>query len=166
VGAAVASALSDWARLPDWQRRLLVACGAGAGMAAVYNVPLGGALFALEVLLGTLTLPLVLPALATSLIATAIAWIALPTAPTYTIPTYAVQRLADRVGGDRRADRRAGGESAGYAWSRARTRCARPGGGAGGADRRVHGAGRDWRSPTRSCWATANRSCSWRSWRS
>jgi H+/Cl- antiporter ClcA len=90
TGAAVASALSDWARLPDWQRRLLVACGAGAGMAAVYNVPLGGALFALEVLLGTLTLPLVLPALATSAIATAVAWIALPTAPTYRIPSYPV----------------------------------------------------------------------------
>ncbi len=90
AGAAVASALSEWARLPEWQRRLLVACGAGAGMAAVYNVPLGGALFALEVLLGTLTLPLVLPALATSAIATAIAWIALPTAPTYTIPSYPV----------------------------------------------------------------------------
>lgn len=89
-GAAVASGLSDWARLPEWQRRLLVACGAGAGMAAVYNVPLGGALFALEVLLGTLTLPLVLPALATSLIATAVAWIALPTAPTYKITTYSV----------------------------------------------------------------------------
>jgi chloride channel protein, CIC family len=90
TGAALASALSEWARLPEWQRRLLVACGAGAGMAAVYNVPLGGALFALEVLLGTLTLPLVLPALATSAIATAIAWIALPTAPTYTIPSYPV----------------------------------------------------------------------------
>ena len=90
AGAAVASALSDWARLPDWQRRLLVACGVGAGMAAVYNVPLGGALFALEVLLGTLTLPLVLPALATSLIATGIAWIALPTSPTYKIPSYPV----------------------------------------------------------------------------
>jgi CIC family chloride channel protein len=90
AGAAVASALSDWARLPDWQRRLLVACGAGAGMAAVYNVPLGGALFALEVLLGTLTLPLVLPALATSLVATAVAWIALPTAPTYSITTYPI----------------------------------------------------------------------------
>ncbi len=90
AGAAVASALSEWARLPDWQRRLLVACGAGAGMAAVYNVPLGGALFALEVLLGTLTLPLVLPALATSLIATGVAWIALPTGPTYTIPNYPV----------------------------------------------------------------------------
>jgi CIC family chloride channel protein len=90
AGAAVASAVSDWAKLPEWQRRLLVACGAGAGMAAVYNVPLGGALFALEVLLGTLTLPLVLPALATSLIATGVAWIALPTAPTYDIPSYPI----------------------------------------------------------------------------
>ena len=88
VGAAVASSLSDWARLPVWQRRLLVASGAGAGMAAVYNVPLGGALFALEVLLGTVSLPLVLPALATSLIATAVAWVALPMRPTYVVPTY------------------------------------------------------------------------------
>jgi H+/Cl- antiporter ClcA len=59
-------------------------------MAAVYNVPLGGALFALEVLLGALTLPLVLPALATTLIATSVAWVALPTAPTYLIPSYHV----------------------------------------------------------------------------
>ena len=52
-GAAFASRCSDWARLPLWQRRLLVAAGAGAGFSAVYNVPLGGTLFALEVLLGT-----------------------------------------------------------------------------------------------------------------
>jgi len=90
AGASLASLLSDWAKLPEWQRRLLVACGAGAGMAAVYNVPLGGALFALEVLLGTLTLPLVLPALASAAIATAVAWIALPTQPTYSVPTFTV----------------------------------------------------------------------------
>jgi H+/Cl- antiporter ClcA len=57
-------------------------------MAAVYNVPLGGALFALEVLLGTLSLPLVLPALTTSLVATAVAWVALGSRPTYLVPTY------------------------------------------------------------------------------
>jgi H+/Cl- antiporter ClcA len=90
VGAAVASALSDWAGLPVSQRRLLVASGAGAGMAAVYNVPLGGALFALEVLLGTISLPLVLPALATTLTATAVAWVALPTRATYIVPEYNV----------------------------------------------------------------------------
>ncbi|MDQ2896834.1 MAG: chloride channel protein, partial [Actinomycetota bacterium] len=76
--------------LPTWQRRLLVASGAGAGFAAVYNVPLGGALFALEVLLGTLALPLVLPALAVSVIATAVAWVTLGTAHTYTMPVYGV----------------------------------------------------------------------------
>lgn len=85
AGAAIASTLGDRAGLPEWQRRLLVACGAGAGMAAVYNVPLGGALFALEVLLGTLALPLVLPALGTALIATAVAWVSVPKAPTYLI---------------------------------------------------------------------------------
>jgi CIC family chloride channel protein len=90
TGAAFASTLGEWAGVPEWQRRLLVACGAGAGMAAVYNVPLGGALFALEVLLGTLTLPLVLPALATALIATAIAWSVVPSAPTYSIPGYSI----------------------------------------------------------------------------
>ena len=90
AGAATASRFADWTRLPLWQRRLLVASGAGAGMAAVYNVPLGGALFALEVLLGTLALPLVLPALVTSVIATAVAWITLGTNPTYSVPNYGV----------------------------------------------------------------------------
>lgn len=88
AGAALASRLSNLARLPPDQRRLLVACGAGAGMAAVYNVPLGGALFAIEVLLGTLTLPLVLPALVVSALATLVSWLGLPHTPTYAVPAY------------------------------------------------------------------------------
>jgi len=91
TGAAVASVLSEWAQLPAWQRRLLVACGAGAGMAAVYNVPLGGALFAVEVLLGTLSLPVVLPAVAMSAIATVIAWVAVPDRATYLVPVFSVR---------------------------------------------------------------------------
>ncbi len=80
--------LSDRCRLSDEQRRLLVACGGGAGMAAAYGVPLGGALFALEVLRGALSLRLVLPAMMASLIATAVSWLVLPDAPTYPIPDY------------------------------------------------------------------------------
>ena len=87
VGAAIASQLAEWFSLNPAQRRLLAACGAGAGMAAVYNVPVGGALFAMEVLLGTLALPLVIPALATSFIATAVSWLFLPNHPTYTVPS-------------------------------------------------------------------------------
>src|SRR6202453_1726815 len=66
TGAVIGDALSDRLRLSDEERRLLVACGAGAGMAAAYGVPLGGALFALEVLRGALALRLVLPALVAS----------------------------------------------------------------------------------------------------
>ena len=88
TGAVFANFFSDRARLSDEQRRLLVACGAGAGMSAAYGVPLGGALFALEVMRGVLALRYVLPALFASLVAAAISWVALPDAPTYTIPAY------------------------------------------------------------------------------
>jgi len=89
LGGASASVLADRVGLSPPQRRLLVACGAGAGLAAVYNVPLGGALFTAEVLCGSIALPTVLPALACSAIATATAWIYLPNHATYTdIPTY------------------------------------------------------------------------------
>lgn len=88
TGAVIANVLADRARLPDDARRLLVACGAGAGMGAAYGVPLGGALFALEVLRGELALRYVLPALVTALIATGVSWAFLPDAPTYLIPAY------------------------------------------------------------------------------
>ncbi len=98
TGAVIANLLSDRVRLSDEQRRLLVACGAGAGMSAAYGVPLGGALFALEVLRGELALRFVLPALMTSLIATGVSWTFLPDAPTYPIPAYAGSGQRRRLG--------------------------------------------------------------------
>jgi len=89
AGAVAANFFSDLGKLSDEQRRLLVACGAGAGMGAAYGVPLGGALFALEVMRGMLALRYVLPALIASMVATAVSWLALPDAPTYAIPAYA-----------------------------------------------------------------------------
>ena len=88
AGAVFANFFADAETLSDEQRRLLVACGAGAGMAAAYGVPLGGALFALEVMRGKLALRFVLPALFASLIATGVSWVALPDAPTYNIPSF------------------------------------------------------------------------------
>ena len=85
TGGSIAAALARWAGVPPPHRRVLVACGVGAGMAAAYNVPLGGALFALEVLLGTLSVRLVLPALVMSTVATATSWTMLSTGPIYTV---------------------------------------------------------------------------------
>lgn len=88
AGAVIANFFSDRERLSDEQRRLLVACGAGAGLGAAYGVPLGGALFALEVMRGRLALRYVLPAIFASVISTAVSWLVLPDAPTYIIPAY------------------------------------------------------------------------------
>jgi H+/Cl- antiporter ClcA len=91
LGGASASVLAEWGRLTQGQKRLLMACGAGAGFASVYNVPLGGALLAAEVMLGTITLPVILPALACSGIATVTAWLYLSSRPVYPgIPAYKV----------------------------------------------------------------------------
>jgi chloride channel protein, CIC family len=89
MGGASASVLAGWARLSPAQRKLLMACGGGAGLAAVYNVPLGGALFTAEIMMGSITVPVVLPALACSGIATATAWLYLPDHATYVnVPGY------------------------------------------------------------------------------
>ena len=91
LGAASASLVAGWWKLTTAERRLLVACGAGAGMGAVYNVPLGGALMAAELLYGGITLRVILPALACSWIATTVSWIYLPIAPTYRdVPSYSL----------------------------------------------------------------------------
>lgn len=88
AGAVFANMFSDWLRLSDEERALLVACGAGAGMGAAYGVPLGGTLFSLEVMRGKLALRLVLPALFSAVIATLVSWLLLPDMPTYNIPDY------------------------------------------------------------------------------
>jgi len=89
LGGASGSVLAGWAGLSPQQRRLLVACGGGAGLAAVYNVPLAGALFTAEILLGGISLPVMLPAIVCSWIATATAWVYLPNRATYpAIPDY------------------------------------------------------------------------------
>jgi H+/Cl- antiporter ClcA len=86
VGAALASRLAELTGLPARERRVLMACGAGAGLAAVYDVPFGGGLFTLEVLLGSLALPLAVPAVVTSLLGAVTAWLLLGDVPTYSVP--------------------------------------------------------------------------------
>jgi len=60
--------------IPLPHRRILLASAAGAGLAAVYNVPAAGALFAVGIILRTWRPVAVLVAVATSCIATVTAW--------------------------------------------------------------------------------------------
>jgi CIC family chloride channel protein len=51
IGSAFGSSVGQWMRIPAWQRTTLIAAGAGAGIAATFNTPIGGILFAAELLL-------------------------------------------------------------------------------------------------------------------
>src|SRR5262245_8802185 len=51
IGAAFGSTLGQLVRMPTHQRVMLVAAGSGAGIAATFNAPVGGILFAVELML-------------------------------------------------------------------------------------------------------------------
>jgi H+/Cl- antiporter ClcA len=87
IGSALAGWLSYRAGLSVEQSRIMVACGAGAGLAAVYNVPLGGAVFVLEVLLGTFGWKALVPAVVTSAVAALVAQAGLGNEHQYLVPS-------------------------------------------------------------------------------
>jgi H+/Cl- antiporter ClcA len=88
VGALFSGWLADRAGLTDRERRIIVACGAGAGLAAVYSVPFGGALFTIEVLLSEISIGTVVPAFVASGVATAVASVVVPRTAWYHLPSY------------------------------------------------------------------------------
>jgi CIC family chloride channel protein len=50
IGAGFGSFLADLLKLPDKERRLMVIAGVGGGIGSIFRAPLGGALFATEVM--------------------------------------------------------------------------------------------------------------------
>ncbi|MDJ0878862.1 MAG: chloride channel protein [Halieaceae bacterium] len=55
LGAAISSWLSDWLQLPNNSQRLLIACGTAGSIAAAFNTPLAGVVFAMEVIVAEYT---------------------------------------------------------------------------------------------------------------
>jgi chloride channel protein, CIC family len=72
LGAAVGSAVGQFLRVSGERMRSLVGCGAAGGIAAVFNAPMGGVFFALEVLLGDFSAQTFAPIVISSVVATAV----------------------------------------------------------------------------------------------
>ena len=87
MAAAFSAAAADRLGLTPEDRRIIVACGAGAGLAAVYSIPLSGAVYTLEILLVSRSRRAVAAAFCTSAIAVLISTGFTRPTPFYSVPT-------------------------------------------------------------------------------
>lgn len=87
MAAAFSAAAADRLGLTPEDRRIVVACGAGAGLAAVYSIPMSGAIYTLEILLVSRSRRAVAAAFCTSAIAVLISTGFTRPTPFYSVPT-------------------------------------------------------------------------------
>ena len=87
IAAAFSAAAADRLGLTPEDRRIIVACGAGAGLAAVYSIPISGAIYTLEILLVSRSRRAVAAAFCTSAIAVLISTGFTRPTPFYSVPT-------------------------------------------------------------------------------
>jgi len=87
IGASIGSSLGGLLHLATWQRITLVAAGAGAGIAATFNTPLGGVMFALEIMLPEVSSRTFLPVVLSTATATYIGRLAFGMVPAFLVPS-------------------------------------------------------------------------------
>jgi len=93
IGSSIGSTFGQILRVSPLRRRTLVGCGAAAGIAATFNAPIAGVLFAAEVILGDFGLATFSPIVLSSVTATTISRHYFGDFPAFIIPTYKLVSL-------------------------------------------------------------------------
>ncbi len=88
IGSAVGSTIGQLFRVNAKRMRTFVACGAASGIAAAFNAPVAGALFAVEVILGDFAVPQFSAVVISSVMATVISRTYLGDSPAFEVPEY------------------------------------------------------------------------------
>lgn len=88
IGASFGSTLGQVARLSSRETIILVGAGVAGGISATFNAPIGGIMFALELILPEYSIMTIMPLVVASIIATAVAAFFTGTHPAFIIPEY------------------------------------------------------------------------------
>jgi CIC family chloride channel protein len=88
IGSAIGSSMGQVLRISEDRIRTLVGCGAAAGIAATFNAPVAGSMFALEIILGDFGLATFSPIVISSVVATAVSRHFLGDSPAFIVPAY------------------------------------------------------------------------------
>ncbi len=88
IGSALGSTIGQVLRMSDDRIRMLVACGAAGGIAATFNAPVAGVIFALEVILGEFTAGHFSTVVISSVTANVVSRVFLGDVPAFTVPGY------------------------------------------------------------------------------
>ena len=73
IGSALASGFGQWVRVPENRMRILVAAGAGGGIAATFNAPITGVFFGVEIILREFSVDAMFTVMLSAMIADAVA---------------------------------------------------------------------------------------------
>ncbi len=87
IGATLGSSFGQMIQMAPWQRITLVAAGAGAGIAATFNTPIGGVMFAIELMLPELSARTFLPVALSTGAATFVGRVFLGLQPAFVVPS-------------------------------------------------------------------------------
>ncbi|OYV40298.1 MAG: chloride channel protein [Acidocella sp. 20-61-6] len=86
IGSALGSTLGQYIKMPPGQRIILVAAGAGAGIAATFNTPIGGVMFATELMLPEVSVDTFLPVAVATGTATFVGRLFFGSQPAFDVP--------------------------------------------------------------------------------
>lgn len=86
IGSSFGSTMGQLLKLSPWQRITLIAAGAGGGIAATFNTPVGGVLFAAEIILHEVSTRTLVPVITATVTATYIGQMFFGSHPSFFIP--------------------------------------------------------------------------------